>query len=314
MATKKHFCIMMVLSFLLIMVFPLSAQFIFEQIEFETTAGYELAPEEFEPASYEEAALFFLNISDDKLRAAAQEAGEDIEIQKMTIYIDGSNYAMEMNTPEGKASIVSDAKSGKIFYILWPKKKVIVFSAGDLKETEQRAKKMAEEAMKNLPPEYREKYMEEMQKGGSAPSVQYKVRPTGKKATKYGMACEQYVVTRSDMDEESGEQEVIVVWAAKGDSDLAKLVDKTKKDFAKLFPSEEDSGDFDEWEILPGKIPVEVRTYRPDYMGNAEISVSAITKIEKKSPPPDKFHVPSEKEGFEHGSMEDLMKMMMPGE
>lgn len=314
MATKKLFCIMMVMSFLLITVFPLSAQFIFEQIEFETSAGYDLAPEDFEPASYEEAALFFLNISDDKLKAAAQEAGEDIEVQKMTIYIDDGNYALEMNTPDGKASMVSDAKTGKMYYIFWPKKKVIVFSAADMKETEQRAKKMAEEMMKNIPPEYREQYMAEMKGGGSKSAVKYKARPTGKKATKYGQSCEQYVVTPDNMDEDSEDQEIMVIWAAKGDADLAKMVEKTRKDFAKLFPSEEESNDFDEWEILPGKIPVEVRSYRPDFTGSAEITVSAITKIEKKSPPPDKFHVPSEKEGFEHGTMEDMMKMMMPGE
>ena len=314
MARKNQTDIMIILSFLLIMVFPLSAQYILEQIEFETTAGYEFAPEDFEPASFEEAALFFLNIPDEKLKAAAQEAGDDIDVQKISLYIDGSNYAMEMNSADGKTSAVSDAKAGKMYYIMWAKKIVIVYTAAEMKAMEQNAKKMAEEAMKNLPPEYREKYLAEMKSGGSAPAVKYKSRPTGKKATKYGMACEQYVITQDNGEDEAEDQEVRVIWAAKDNPDLVKLMEKTKKDFAKMFPTESGETEIDEWDILPGKIPVEVRTYRPSLAGNAEISVTAVTKIEKKSPPPDKFHVPSEKEGFKHGTMQDMMSEMMPGE
>lgn len=293
------------LPIMLISFSQLFAQYIIEQTEYDLPVSFELVPENFEADNFQAEALFFLDLPEEKLRAAAREQGEEIETETLTMFIDGDNFAIETVSPTGKATVVSDAKSSNMYYILWAKKKVMVMNASEMKEMEQSANKMIEEAMKNVPPEMREQYMAEMKKQKSKPAAKYTAKPTGKKATKYGMACEQYLLTR-------GEEDVSIIWAAKDNSGLTKLLESTKKQFEKIFPSENGEDEFDEWDAIPGKIPVEIRKYQSDAMtGSPTINVSAITKMEKKTPPPDKFYVPTQKDGFTHGSMQDMMMEMM---
>ena len=49
-------------------------------------------------------------------------------------------------------------------------------------------------------------------------------------------------------------------------------------------------------------------------MGEPSITIQAITGIENRKPPADKFRVPGQDEGFTKGSMMEMMMQMMPGD
>ena len=277
------------------------AQFIIHQMEYEIPVNLDQIPEDKEFNSPNDEATFFLTLPEDKLKAAAPESAEQ-EVTKSTMYIEGDNFAMETDSKEtGKTTVVSDAKAGKFYYILWPQKKVMVMSADDMKAMQQKSQSAAEEMMKNLSPEMR-KQVEQGMQGESAKSAKPVVKATGKKMQKYGFTCEEYLVT--------GENDVQVIWATGDISGLAAKVEDFSTKMQEIFPSEEEE-ESDEWELVPGKIPVEVRTYENDMMGNPVIKIQAITGIEKKQPPADVFKVPGKAEGFSQGSMNDMMKEMM---
>ena len=277
------------------------AQYIIQQEEYKIPVNYDLLPEgkEFDNATDE--AKYFLSIPEEKLKAAAPET-EPEEMVKSTMYIEGDNFAMDTESKEtGKATIVSDYKTGKFYYILWPQKKVMVMSASDMTEMQQKSQTAADEMMKNLSPEMRKQIEQGMQQESTA-APKPVVKATGKKMQKYGFNCEEYMVTTGE--------EVKVIWATGDISGLAEKVEDFSSKMNRLFPSE-DEEEADEWQLVPGKIPVEVRTFETDMMSNPVINVQAVTKIEKKEPPADKFKIPGKAEGFSQGSMNDMMKEMM---
>lgn len=281
----------------------LMAQYIIEQIEHEIPVSYDLIPEDAEFEEPEDEGNFFLNISEDILRETALTEGMEITEERSTIYIDGENFAVETESEDmGKVTMVSNAKTGMIYVIMWAQKKVMEMKPEDMAKIEEKAKAAAEMVLENLPDEIREQVRAEMEKEGSMPKVKYKAKPTGKKMELYGFNCEEYRVTKED--------EFIAVWASGDRSEIVDEVDRITKKFDKLFNTDEDE-DIDEWQLVPGKIPVQVKTYLSEMMGESSVTILTITGIENKKPSAEKFRVPDEKEGFTKGS---IMDMMMPGE
>jgi hypothetical protein len=83
--------------------------------------------------------------------------------------------------------------------------------------------------------------------------------------------------------------------------------------FSKIFNMGEDE-ETDEWSLVKGKIPVEVREMSQDMeMGEPNFNITSILKIESKTPPADKFYVPGEEDGFTYGSFSYMMEQMMQG-
>jgi len=278
------------------------AQFIIQQMEYKIPVNMDLIPEDKDFNSPTDEAEFFLTMPDDKLKAAAPESAEEGAMVKSTMYIEGDNFAMETDSrEEGKTTVISDAKIGKFYYVLWPQKKVMVMSAGDVKSMQQRSQAAAEEMIKNLSPEMRKQVEQGMQEKGNT-AAKPVVKASGKKMQKYGFNCEEYLVTEDN--------DVQIIWATGDISGLAEKVEDFSGKMKEMFPSE-DEEESNEWELVPGKIPVEVRTYENDMMGMPSIKVQAITKIEKKQPPADVFKVPGKAEGFTQSSMNDMMKEMM---
>ena len=128
--------------------------------------------------------------------------------------------------------------------------------------------------------------------------------PTGKKMTINGFNCELFTIKNE-------EGNITGVWAAVDDMKITGAAEKISEKFSKIFNMGEDE-ETDEWSLVSGKIPVEVRKMEIDMsMGEPTFNITSILKIERKTPPADKFYVPGEKEGFTHGSFSDMMKQMM---
>lgn len=288
-------------SLILIISNVLHAQYIIEQLEEEIPINYELIPEDMEFDSFKDEAEYILTIDNKKLIDAAKSSGMEVVQEKSTLYIDGDNFAAEMSSDEmGKVSVVSDAKSGRMYTINWNQKTVIEIDASELGEIEERSKAFANEMLDNLPEEYRKQVMVEMENEMNMDSPAFEINPTGKKATLYGFKCDGYVGIQ--------EEESIYIWAAKDNIGIVKDIEKISKKFEQLFNSDDEDRGVDEWGLIPGKIPIQIKrmSYSGMY-GDPIIDISSITNIKKQNPPKEKFYVPDEKDGFERGTMMDLM-------
>lgn len=121
-----------------------------------------------------------------------------------------------------------------------------------------------------------------------------------------GFNCELYTIKKE-------EGNITGIWAALDDMKITGNVEKISEKFSKIFNMGEDE-ETDEWSLVRGKIPVEVREMSLEMsMSEPSFNITSIQKIERKTPPADKFYVPGEKEGFTHGSFSDMMKQMMQG-
>jgi len=285
------------------------AQYIIRQQEYDGELNYNLLPDDVDGP--EEEAQFFLNFPEDQLKSAMQAAGSDVQVTSTTIYLDGNNLAVESESPEGKTTMVSNSKEGTFYLINWPQKQVLVMSSRDIAdmkaESEQAREQAREQAMQNLSPEER-KQVEEAEKAEQANTTAAaapKAEPTGKKMQKYGFDCTQYLIKKED--------ETVSVWASKEHPDLAERISTLSKEWEEAFAmgDEGEEEEADEWELLPGRIPVEVRAYQGGMMGTPEMNVTVITGIEQSKPPAEVFRVPGQSDGFTHQSMKDLMQQMM---
>ncbi|MGB5872428.1 MAG: hypothetical protein WBH56_01775 [Bacteroidota bacterium] len=276
------------------------AQYIIQQVEYDLPISYELIPEDVEFESEEDEVAFFLNLPTDKLRKAALSEGRELREENTTIYIDGGNIAVESMSDEmGRTTLVSNTNTGVLYYVIWSQKKVFEMKPGD-------TEKMREKALENLPPEMREEARAEMEREKTKKPSQYSARPTGRKMNLYGFDCEQYVVNTDEA--------MLSIWAAKDQSGVVGEVNRVSRKFDELFQTDEDE-DVDEWDLVPGKIPVEVRRYSGVVMmEEPALRIQAITKIEKKTPSADKFSVPGVDQGFRRGSMMEMMMQMAPDE
>lgn len=283
----------------------LHAQYIVHEQDYDGELSYDALPDNI--TNPEDEALFFLNLPEDQLKSAMQATGSDIQVTPTTIYLDGNNLAVESESPEGKTTMVSNSKEATFYLINWPQKQVLVMSADDIAEMKAESEKAREQAMQNLAPEVR-KQIEEAEKADDAnraAAAAPNAEPTGKKMQKYGFDCTQYLIKKED--------ETVSVWASKAHPDLANTVRALSKEWSEAFSmgEEEEDQEADEWELLPGQIPVEVRAYQGGTMGTPSMNVTVITSIERRQPPADVFRVPGQSDGFTHQSMKDLMQQMM---
>ncbi len=282
----------------------LNAQYIIHQVEYRIPISYDLLPEGQEFANPGEEARFFLQLPEEKLKAALPPEEANFQQTETVIAIDGNNIAVESQSEEGKITMVSDIREKKFYLIYWPMKKVIVMTREDLEKVQQQARNFADKMLEGLSPEMRKQIEAEMEKEKSARSRPWKVETTGVKGSKYGFNCEQYIAERPE--------EIVLIWASE---DYPEIVEKSRKiseQFQAAFPDED--SETDEWELVEGKIPVEVRRFERDEMGNPVISVMAINRIEKKRPPSKIFMVPGPEQGFTRVSMQEFMQQMMPFE
>ena len=129
---------------------------------------------------------------------------------------------------------------------------------------------------------------------------------TGKKATLYGFDCEQHLA--------SDETETVMIWATADRAGAVAAVREATERFAELLEMEE-GDEIDEWDLLPGKIPIEVRRYGGAMsMGVPTISIQAITKIDSARPSADHFRLPAESEGFTTMTLKEMMMQWTPDE
>jgi len=286
----------------------LQAQFIIKQVEYTVPINYSLVPEDAEIESEEEEALFFMTVSIDKLKQAAIEEGLDVEANESTIYVDGDNFAVEDNSEMGGMTVISNAKDGVMYMVLWTQKRVMVMTAEDIKKMEEQATAAVEESIKLMSPEMQAQMRAAMeQEKQQKPGAKRIANPTGKKMTINGFNCELYTIKKE-------EGNIIGIWAAPDDMKITGTAEKINEKFSKMFNMGEGE-ETDEWSLVRGKIPVEVREMSLDMsMGEPTFNITSILKIERKTPPAEKFHVPGEKEGFTHGSYSDMMKQMMQGQ
>jgi hypothetical protein len=284
----------------------MKAQYIVEQNEYDVPVSYELFPEDVEFDGPEDEGNFILNIPESKLKEAALAEGLEISEEKTIMYLDGENFAIETESEDmGKMTVVSDIQKGIMYIIMWSQKKVMQMTAEEMAKMEKESQNATDKMLQNIPPEMRKQVMEQMELEKSKAPVKYNARPTGKKMNLYGFNCEEY---RVEMDEE-----LISIWASSSNAGIAKEFERVSNKYDKIFKSDDE--DIDEWKLVPGKVPVQVRTYSLSMMmGDPVLNIRNVTKIENKKPSPDKFRVPGKKEGFTKGSIQDIMMQMMPDE
>ncbi len=220
-------------------------------------------------------------------------------MQRSTTYVSGNDVAVEGVAEDGNYTIIMNFDAGKYYYIMWPQKKILVMTVDDFQKMQEKSKVATDMVLKNLSPEARDQYEASLK---SVKSSKLHARPTGEKAKMHDFDCEQYIVEK--------ENEVTVVWAANDIGGVTEKIQAVSSKIATAFSSGDDDED-DEWEFVPGKIPVEVRTYRANEWGAPEVHIQAITKIERTSPPEDKFVLPEAAKGFTKSSMSDMMQQMM---
>jgi len=283
----------------------MKAQYIFEQIEYEIPINYELLPEGTDFEDPVDEAKFFLNLSESKLKESAYSEYEEIETLKSTIYISGDNFAVESQSEkEGKITVILNYNSGMIYYVIWAQKKVYEMSKEDMENFQAEANAAVEKMLAQLPPEMREKAKMAMKEKMGHQESNQQIVLTGKKMTKYGYKCDQYMI--------EGDHEVITIWASDDNPGLAKKAQSVSQKLSKIFQTD-DHKNKDEWELVSGRIPIEVRTYQMDPMVGARMEIQAITKINKTNPPAEKFVAPGEAEGFTRSSFKEMMNQMMQG-
>jgi hypothetical protein len=300
---SRNMNVLLILNIFL-MAGSLQAQFIIKQVEYEVPISYSLVPEDAELESEEEEALFFMTIPTEKLKQAAIEEGREVNTNESTIYVDGDNFAAEDNSEMGKMTVISNAKDGVMYMVMWAQKRVMVMTPEDLKKMEEQATAAVEESIKSMSPEMQAQIRASMeQEKQQKPGVKLVANPTGKKMTINGFNCELFTIKKE-------EGNITGVWAAPDDMKITATAEKISEKFSKMFNMGEDE-ETDEWSLVRGKIPVEVRKMGLDMsMGEPTFNITSIQKIERKTPPAEKFHVPGEKEGFTHGSYSDMMKQM----
>lgn len=285
----------------------LMAQYIIKQIEFEIPISFELIPEDIEFEEQEDETNFILNIPENKLKEAAIAEGREIKKEKVTIYLDGEDFAVETQSEEmGKVTMIFNTKKNVLYNIMWSQKKVIRVTAEDMEKIKEKSRVDTEKMLKNLLPEMRDQIKAEMDREKNKPQVKYEAISTGKKMKISGFNCEEYRVNK--------DSDVIAIWATLDEYGLVKKVEQVSQKLDELFKSDDDE-DVDEWQIVSGKIPIQVRTYTTStMMGEPTLIIKTITKIEKKKPSADKFKIPGVNEGFTQGSMMDMMMQRMSEE
>jgi hypothetical protein len=285
--------------FIFVFITTLKSQYIIEQIVEEIPVNYELIPEDTEFEAPDGEINFILDIPANKLKAGAIANGAEINEEKSIIYIDGNNFCIETVSEEnGKVSMIANSKTNNIYTVLWPQKKVVELKPEDIENMKKKAKEATEKMLKYLSPEMRENLMNNMNQEKDKTKVEYQVKPTGEKKQISGLNCSQFRVSKGE--------EIMDLWVTEDSFGLFNDVIRISKKFEELYNTDNDN-EFDEWQILPGQIPVQLSTFTESISGEPVIVIRKITKIENKKSPVEKFYIPGDKEGFTKGSFMDMM-------
>ena len=284
------------LFFLFLFMNTLHAQYIIKQVEYKIPISSDMVPADKDFSNSADEAKYFLNLPDNKL-----DQKTNVKTMDLTIFIDGNNLATENVSPGGeKTSTITNSKKGMFYMVYWPRKTVMEMSAKDAEDMQKKAKAASDEAMKKLSPEMRKQIQEEEAKKKSQP--QYQTKFTGKEKNINGFDCKQYMIQQGD--------EITMVWATDDSKGLSKHIEGISQKMKSLF--DPGSTEKDEWELLPGKIPIVVRTY-DNSMDGASIKVEEIKNISNKKPPAGVFSPPGKAQGFKTQSMKEMMMQMQHG-
>jgi hypothetical protein len=172
-----------------------------------------------------------------------------------------------------------------------------------MKAIERESEAMAEKMMQNLSPELREQIEameneDKMQHTGT-------IKATGNSKNIHGFDCKEYL-----LEEENA---FTVIWATEDQRGLEEDMKKMAERMKAIFPSD-DEDQPDEWDLVPGMVPIEYRHLNMDMMmGTPQMEIRIINKISQTKPPAEKFRVPGEAEGFTRKSMKNFMQDMMGG-
>ena len=252
-----------------------------------------MMPADKEFSSSTDVAKYFLNLPDSKLTG-----DKTANMSKTTIYLQGNNFATDDDSPdEGKTSTIINTNKGMFYMVSWPHKSVMQMSVKDMKEMQKKAIETQKEEMKKLSPKMRKQIEEDDANKKSQNG--YKTKFTGKERKINGFDCKQYMI-------EHGE-DVKMVWAADDNKGLGKHIESITNMMKSVFTSGEEEKD--EWELLPGKIPIEVRSFYSG-MDGSQIVVGKIKKISEEKPPAGKFMPPGKDQGFTTRSLKEMMMQM----
>ena len=260
---------------------------------------FDLIPEDRDVESDIEAARILFRMPTQKLIQAARESGTAVEMESSTIYIQGDRFAVESRSEDGRFSAISDMVNQRMYLVLWDQKKVMVIGKEDLDQMKQKTNTAAQQALDHLSPEMR-KQVEAAMKNNMRQEDAVSLRSTGKSEIINGFNCTQVIA-----ETESGFQEI---WAAEDQFGLSEKVGRFEAQMKQFMPSDEES-DKDEWELVPGKVPVKVNTVSVPNFSNPRIKITTIESIQKKTVPPSKFIPPGEAEGFQHVTPADMYGM-----
>ncbi len=274
------------------------AQYVITQTEYSVPVSLGLIPDDMEFDQNNDEAMYILELPESRIREAAEEDGEPLTIENLTISMDGNKLAVDTRSEEGRTTVISDLTRKGFYLIAWPEKKVYEVSSADMKQMQQQAEAASQAMLSQLPPEQAEQVRAAMKAARNSSSA--KITDTGEKMTKYGFDCEKYIIRR--------EAEVTIVWAAEDSHGLSRKAKAVSGKLAEMLPSGENAGN-DEWDLLPGKIPVEVRSYST-VSEPAELTVRCITQIDFVRPQAKAFAVPGTAQGFTKGSFMDMMQGM----
>lgn len=271
----------------------LNAQYVIQQTEYKIHVNPDMIPPNKNFNSSADEAKFFLNLPDSKLNKTGGE-----KATKTTLYIDGNNIASESNSPEsGKVTTITDAKKGMFYLVSWKQKTVMTMSTKDAEDMQKQAQAAKEQAMKKMTPEMRKQIEAAEAQKKSGPK--YTIKATGKEKDINGFNCKQFIIQHGD--------DVTMVWAADDNKGISKRLKNLSENMKSIFKSPDNEKD--EWDLLPGKMPVEVRTYRSD-MNDSYINVEEVKNIKHEQPPAGIFTPPGKAQGFTTHSMKDMMRQM----
>ncbi|MFC2084627.1 hypothetical protein ACFLS9_06195 [Bacteroidota bacterium] len=295
----KNTLLFSLVIFLLAIFSTVNAQFIVKQDHYTIPAYGDLIPDGKDFADLTDEAKFFLNIPESKYRELAKEYGDEIIVERSTIYIDEGKIAVEMESEEeGKFTAISDSEAGKVYMVIWDQKRVIEVSKSEIDQMQEEVKGV-DKMMEQLSPEIQEQIKKAK---GQGEEGERKVYSTGKKKEISGFDCEQFMVENAP--------NTMVIWATDDIPELVESAEDISENLKVMF-QDEGKKDVDEWELVKGKVPMEVRSFESNMFVDPKISFTVTTLIEEITPPAGKFIPPGEAEGFKKGTMGDFMQDMM---
>ncbi len=293
------------LSFILLLLYVVlfsdkaEAQYIIEQFEYSIYITPQMMPADKRFANQTEEARYFLNQPDNKFSPDNERETGSYKITKSTIYLDGDNFAADNISSNGdKTSTITNANRGMFYLVSWPRKTVMEISTKDMEEIQKNAATSGKNSKKNLSPEADKET--EKNEADTISQSDTAARFTGREINKNGFECKQYLVEQGD--------NIMMIWATDDNKGLSAHFESITKNMKALFPSDNDQ-EKDEWDLLPGKIPIEVKTFSRD-MNGSHIDVQEIKKISNEKPRAERFIPPGKSQGFTTRSMKEMMMQM----